>query len=139
MQVLRLCAWFCVWVLNLFTDVLRMSTDLLVLRMREASSRAQESLLTCYTWTVAQLKTAGNHLKSNYPTLKQKLAKLLRRDSNAHQSNSRLGGLKSNIALPASGEEAIQRLLACKGGDPYSILGNSFQNKRSQSQLTVES
>ncbi|XP_015514371.1 dnaJ homolog dnj-5 [Neodiprion lecontei] len=33
------------------------------------------------------------------------------------------GGLEANIALPSTGEEAMKRLLACKGKDPYSILG----------------
>ncbi|XP_005107060.2 dnaJ homolog dnj-5 [Aplysia californica] len=32
-------------------------------------------------------------------------------------------GLEENINLPATGEEAMKRLLACKGKDPYSILG----------------
>lgn len=32
-------------------------------------------------------------------------------------------GLKHNISLPVTGEEAMKRLLACKGKDPYSILG----------------
>ncbi|CAG5116257.1 unnamed protein product, partial [Candidula unifasciata] len=32
-------------------------------------------------------------------------------------------GLEENICLPATGEEAMKRLLACKGQDPYSILG----------------
>ncbi|KAL3868971.1 hypothetical protein ACJMK2_041716 [Sinanodonta woodiana] len=32
-------------------------------------------------------------------------------------------GLDENIVLPSTGEEAMQRLLACKGKDPYSILG----------------
>ena len=32
-------------------------------------------------------------------------------------------GLENNITLPTSGEEAMKRLLACKGKDPYSILG----------------
>ncbi|KAL4710520.1 hypothetical protein ACJJTC_008922 [Scirpophaga incertulas] len=31
----------------------------------------------------------------------------------------------TNIPLPATGEEAMKRLLACKGKDPYSILGVS--------------
>jgi len=33
------------------------------------------------------------------------------------------GGLKHNLPLPATGDEAMKRLLACKGKDPYSILG----------------
>ncbi|XP_066991459.2 uncharacterized protein [Anabrus simplex] len=32
-------------------------------------------------------------------------------------------GLENNISLPATGDEAMKRLLACKGKDPYSILG----------------
>lgn len=35
-------------------------------------------------------------------------------------------GLDENIALPSTGSEAMQRLLACKGKDPYSILGLRF-------------
>ncbi|CAH1773039.1 unnamed protein product [Owenia fusiformis] len=32
-------------------------------------------------------------------------------------------GLEENIVLPSTGDEAMKRLLACKGKDPYSILG----------------
>ncbi|KAL3269972.1 hypothetical protein HHI36_009027 [Cryptolaemus montrouzieri] len=34
-------------------------------------------------------------------------------------------GLKHNLTMPTTGEEAMKRLLACKGKDPYSILGVS--------------
>ncbi|CAG4941210.1 unnamed protein product [Parnassius apollo] len=40
-------------------------------------------------------------------------------------SNSDSTKLNANIPLPATGEEAMKRLLACKGKDPYSILGVS--------------
>ena len=33
------------------------------------------------------------------------------------------GGLEVNITLPSTGDEAMKRLLSCKGKDPYSILG----------------
>lgn len=36
---------------------------------------------------------------------------------------SRKIGLDENIKLPSTGEEAMQRLLSCRGKDPYSILG----------------
>ncbi|KAK3092021.1 hypothetical protein FSP39_024496 [Pinctada imbricata] len=36
--------------------------------------------------------------------------------------NSKIG-LEANITLPTTGNEAMQRLLACRGEDPYSILG----------------
>ncbi|KAF7285857.1 hypothetical protein GWI33_009534 [Rhynchophorus ferrugineus] len=32
-------------------------------------------------------------------------------------------GLENNINMPTTGDEAMKRLLACKGKDPYSILG----------------
>ncbi|GFO05063.1 Dnaj-like protein subfamily c member 14 [Plakobranchus ocellatus] len=32
-------------------------------------------------------------------------------------------GVEENIVLPATGDEAMKRLLACRGKDPYSILG----------------
>ncbi|XP_022193595.2 homeotic protein female sterile [Nilaparvata lugens] len=32
-------------------------------------------------------------------------------------------GLANNMALPTTGDDAIKRLLSCKGKDPYSILG----------------
>lgn len=39
------------------------------------------------------------------------------------ESPRRRFGLEENITLPSTGEEAMKRLLACKGKDPYSILG----------------
>lgn len=101
-----------------------MSADLLILRLKETSNKAGEFVHDLYKKAVNQLKAGFCYVKNNYPVLKQKIVKFLRRDSSSNQSNSRLGGLKANISLPASGEEAIQRLLACKGGDPYSILGS---------------
>lgn len=34
-------------------------------------------------------------------------------------------GLQHNMSMPTTGDEAMKRLLACKGKDPYSILGVS--------------
>ncbi|CAL1532632.1 unnamed protein product [Lymnaea stagnalis] len=42
---------------------------------------------------------------------------------NARDHLRRRVGLEENINLPSTGEEAMKRLLACKGKDPYSILG----------------
>ncbi|XP_062593741.1 dnaJ homolog dnj-5-like [Saccostrea cucullata] len=46
--------------------------------------------------------------------------------TSTQESGSRIG-LEANIELPATGEEAMQRLLACKGKDPYSILGLRYE------------
>ncbi|CAF4904159.1 unnamed protein product [Pieris macdunnoughi] len=40
-------------------------------------------------------------------------------------SDNESNKLNSNIPLPSTGEEAMKRLLACQGKDPYSILGVS--------------
>lgn len=41
-------------------------------------------------------------------------------DDTPHFTHS---GLQNNINMPTTGDEAMKRLLACKGKDPYSILG----------------
>lgn len=41
----------------------------------------------------------------------------------AGKENKVSNGLECNISLPTTGEEAMKRLLACKGKDPYNILG----------------
>lgn len=43
--------------------------------------------------------------------------------SSSHFKDGFPPGLEANIPLPSTGEEAMKRLLACKGKDPYSILG----------------
>ncbi|KAG7299883.1 hypothetical protein JYU34_016903 [Plutella xylostella] len=48
--------------------------------------------------------------------------KWFKKEAEADNGDSKLD---SNIPLPATGEEAMKRLLACKGKDPYSILGVS--------------
>jgi len=44
-------------------------------------------------------------------------------DGEPGQKRSKPSGLKENITLPTTGEEAMRRLHSCKGKDPYSILG----------------
>lgn len=47
-----------------------------------------------------------------------------KKKSAEEETNSFLqNGLETNINMPTTGEEAMKRLLACKGKDPYSILG----------------
>lgn len=46
-----------------------------------------------------------------------------RRNSKTEGKTWLHSGLEHNIPMPSTGEEAMKRLLACKGKDPYSILG----------------
>ncbi|XP_025110125.1 uncharacterized protein LOC112573751 [Pomacea canaliculata] len=70
----------------------------------------------------------GSEHQQNLGTCKVKLFKVDVNSQGADGWNNgfdsrRRSGLEENIALPATGEEAMKRLLACKGKDPYSILG----------------
>ncbi|KAK2710469.1 dnaJ homolog dnj-5-like [Artemia franciscana] len=50
-----------------------------------------------------------------------RILNLFPRRNNATKKNA----ISSSISLPSTGEEAMRRLLACRGKDPYSILGVS--------------
>lgn len=66
----------------------------------------------------------GRHVAAHWvPPLKE-FARFFWRRSEERDDAAAGGGLQANIALPQTGEEAMHRLLACKGRDPYSILGN---------------
>lgn len=59
--------------------------------------------------------------KSDDPTNNKDSSSNSGRGSFIHSRNN--GLLQSNINMPQTGDEAMKRLLACKGKDPYSILG----------------
>lgn len=46
-----------------------------------------------------------------------------KKETEETKKSFRHSGLQININMPTTGEEAMKRLLACKGKDPYSILG----------------
>jgi len=102
------------WLINLLWDVTAMSASLLVHMfcvvceqgmdwLNGAKSRCWVLLKKCKWW--------GKKEKGKFPK-KPPL-----------DTPPLPGSLTHNINLPTTGEEAMKRLLSCKGKDPYSILG----------------
>ncbi|XP_011310557.1 uncharacterized protein [Fopius arisanus] len=120
------------WLLHLITDVVSMSTNLVIQFVK--CMWFHTVLYLKYSWayvstTVAKIRFLnaigkriddkfGNSRFAFWRRLKSKRKE--EKDDNVHWLQ---GGLEANIALPSTGEEAMKRLLACKGKDPYSILG----------------
>lgn len=73
-----------------------------------------------------QAKKYQNYFTTQWLPSIREFARYFRRGSAAEDTSSTNGGLNANIPLPSTGEEAMHRLLACKGRDPYSILGKDF-------------
>ncbi|XP_044578172.1 dnaJ homolog dnj-5 [Cotesia glomerata] len=123
----------CTWLLHLISDVVSMSTNLVI-----------QFLKCMWFHTVLYLKYSWGYVVSTFPKIRFLNAigkridgwlgnsrfafwrrikannKKLDREEN---TNWIPGRLETNISLPSTGEEAMKRLLACKGKDPYSILG----------------
>ncbi|XP_034944852.1 dnaJ homolog dnj-5 isoform X2 [Chelonus insularis] len=120
------------WLLHLISDVLSMSINLVIQFVK-------------YIWfyTLLYFKYSCNYVVSTFSKM-HTLKAIGKRIDNWFDSSSKFafwrrikytkpgkeektnwiqGGLEANIALPSTGEEAMKRLLACKGKDPYSILG----------------
>ncbi|KAF0301571.1 DnaJ subfamily C member 14 [Amphibalanus amphitrite] len=100
------------WLLHLVLDVAAMSADLLWTAVRSGALSGRQ-------W-VAHWAAAGR------AALSARLAAVrawLARPGKGAASSGPQQGLQANIALPATGDEAMTRLLACKDSDPYSILG----------------
>ncbi|CAH1395752.1 unnamed protein product [Nezara viridula] len=93
------------WLINLLWDVTAMSATLLVHMFGEVMS-------ACKAWAqCARLR--GPSLLGGW-----------RRKKTPDPPPPPLpGSLQHNISLPTTGDEAMKRLLSCKGKDPYSILG----------------
>lgn len=102
-----------VWLGTLSADVVVMSTQLFLHMLTLLWAKLLEYwilLKTCtrYYWT---------KLLATFRKTEKEEKKIPGRDKKVSR------GLECNITLPTSGEEAMKRLLACKGKDPYSILG----------------
>ncbi|XP_049959574.1 uncharacterized protein LOC126477457 isoform X1 [Schistocerca serialis cubense] len=111
---------FLLWFMLLLSDVLDMSTQLL----------AHLCVLVCaqvHSWSLKGYfkLTAVIYQISIWPRNWWKGS--TKSNSNNTTKDKSHGGipasLENNISLPCTGEEAMKRLLACKGKDPYSILG----------------
>ena len=76
-----------------------------------------------FNWLRNQSRKGSRYVITNWiPPIKE-FFRFFRRHPQQKEDGTQSGGLNANIPLPTTGEEAMHRLLACKGRDPYSILG----------------
>lgn len=113
MQWMALAVRVMVWLGTLTVDVVVMSSRLLLHLMVVGWARLLEywtaaGLILHYYWA---------RLTGLFSKREKEEKKLPGRDKKLPR------GLDVNISLPTTGDEAMKRLLACKGKDPYSILG----------------
>ncbi|VVD02721.1 unnamed protein product [Leptidea sinapis] len=121
-----------VWFLYLLSDVCRMSChlifDVCTSVFTQCYVSSQAVWRSCKDW----LNKLGDNKYITYIDRKfghsrfafWRKMKWFKKEKDA-ESDNESNKLYSNIQLPATGEEAMKRLLACQGKDPYSILGVS--------------
>ncbi|XP_012236453.1 dnaJ homolog dnj-5 isoform X2 [Bombus impatiens] len=119
------------WLLHLVSDVVSMSANLMILLGK--CGWYHTILYLKYLWVymamtfskIRILNAIGKQLDNWFGNSKFAFwRKIKTKNEEKEENNSWIhGGLEANIALPSTGEEAMKRLLACKGKDPYSILG----------------
>ncbi|VEN55463.1 unnamed protein product [Callosobruchus maculatus] len=109
---------FLFWLFHLISDICSLSLHLI-------SDMATHS----WTWLIQQLTLVTHSvqliLKSFriFTWVQDKFARDRKDDSTKEKPSLPPNGLQHNINMPTTGDEAMKRLLACKGKDPYSILG----------------
>ncbi|XP_019887755.1 dnaJ homolog dnj-5 isoform X4 [Ooceraea biroi] len=120
------------WLLHLISDVVSMSANL-VIQLGKCAWYHTILYLKCW-WVymavtfskIRILNAIGKQLDNWLGSSKFAFWRKINTKKNEEKEDNGNwihGGLESNIALPSTGEEAMKRLLACKGKDPYSILG----------------
>uniref|UniRef100_A0A171AFF0 Dnaj homolog dnj-5 n=1 Tax=Triatoma infestans TaxID=30076 RepID=A0A171AFF0_TRIIF len=96
------------WLINLLWDVMALSTSLLIHLFHDSCAR-----------TGSWIREAGRGIRRLF----KRWWWWERKEPKPKPPGPPPSSLTHNITLPASGSDAIKRLLSCKGKDPYSILG----------------
>ncbi|XP_058800515.1 LOW QUALITY PROTEIN: uncharacterized protein LOC131669569 [Phymastichus coffea] len=116
------------WLLYLICNVFIISVNLMVQLRKHCLYNF--TVYVKYLWIymlskISQIHFLNNFTKWIYVWFGNKFAfwKRLKTENKTDRCTNLIGGLDTNIILPTTGEEAMKRLLACKGKDPYSILG----------------
>ncbi|KAK0094384.1 hypothetical protein PV326_011057 [Microctonus aethiopoides] len=120
------------WLLHLISDVVSMSTNLVIQFIK--CMWFHSILYTKYSWDyvasafskIRFLNAMGKKIDNWFGNSRFAFWRRIKKSTKTEKEENTSwiqGGLETNIALPSTGEEAMKRLLACKGKDPYSILG----------------
>ncbi|XP_065222879.1 dnaJ homolog dnj-5 [Planococcus citri] len=110
---------FFTWFLNLLWDVLVMSFHLCFYLLGVIVSCSG----AWFSTVKSLLKNLCTNPRNWWHQRKKNGKQSSSKKSYSNRSDNSHGNLTSNISLPQTGEEAMKRLFACKGKDPYSILG----------------
>ncbi|XP_023028836.2 uncharacterized protein [Leptinotarsa decemlineata] len=100
---------FLLWLFHLISDICHLSLHI-----------SRDMAAISWTWiciNCALLVNSTNSFIQGIPLVEWTINKFKGRKKESTDSQ--------NINMPTTGEEAMKRLLACKGKDPYSILGVS--------------
>lgn len=119
------------WLLHLISDVVSMSMNLVIQFIK--CMWFHTVLYIKYSWVyvasvfskIRILNAIGKKIDNWFGNSRLAFWRRIKSTKAEKDENTNWmqGGLEVNIALPSTGEEAMKRLLACKGKDPYSILG----------------
>ncbi|CAG9829749.1 unnamed protein product [Diabrotica balteata] len=109
---------FLLWLFHLISDICQLSLHI---------SRDMASITwtwICLHWSML-LESTNNFLQRIrfFKWLRDKFKGRKKAETNDEPPRFTQNGLQNNINMPTTGDEAMKRLLACKGKDPYSILG----------------
>lgn len=122
-KVMNLCSWLCIWLYNLCADVVHMSCYLSWQALQQWHVVILEKTTCAIDWIKVTSRRSYHHANTNWMPPLREFFRSFRRNASDSDGTAASGGLGSNIPLPSTGEEAMHRLLACRGRDPYSILG----------------
>lgn len=121
-----------IWFIYLLSDICRMSLHLSFDLCTSVFTQTYVSSQAVWRSSKEWLSKIGDNKYLSY--IDRKLGhtwfgfwrkmKWFKKETEAENGNDSTK-LNANIPLPATGDEAMKRLLACKGKDPYSILGVS--------------
>ena len=99
-----------------------MSWDLALQALESCRLIMGEKALSTLAFVRIQTHKWMQYVKTQLLPPMREFVRFFRRQPQGKESDT-TGGLSASIPLPSTGEEAMHRLLACKGRDPYSILG----------------
>ncbi|XP_056635210.1 dnaJ homolog dnj-5 isoform X1 [Diorhabda sublineata] len=109
---------FILWLFHLISDICQLSLHI-----------SRDMAYNTWTWICLHWFMFLNSTNSFLQTIRffkwlcDKFKGRKKVDTSDDSSRFTHSGLQNNINMPTTGDEAMKRLLACKGKDPYSILG----------------
>ncbi|KAJ8961048.1 hypothetical protein NQ314_005977 [Rhamnusium bicolor] len=109
---------FILWLFHLISDICSLSLHI----SRDMAVNSWSWL--CIHWTLF-LESSGSVMQRIrlFTWIWEKFKGRKKPEPTEDNHNFAHNGLQHNINMPTTGDEAMKRLLACKGKDPYSILG----------------